>query len=199
MPVREGETKTDKWYSSVQKGTKGGECLARNDWNALRTEYVTTDISLPKMHEKHGTSLSALKDRCAKEGWVAAREEYRAEVGQRVVQKAVDAEVARLEGLKENAGLISSLINMNLVSLTAAQLVAEGVTEDGVKMVKDLTAALKQISEVMKDLYMIPVKKEGEDSTGGVIFLPPVMEEEVAEIADDMDTTAEADRVSAEE
>ena len=66
-------------------------------------------------------------------------------------------------------------------------------------MVKDLTTALKQISEVMKDLYMIPVKKEGEDGSGGVIFLPPVMEEEVAENADDMDSTAEADRVSAEE
>lgn len=198
MPVWEGETKTDKWYSSVQKGTKGGECLARNDWNALRTEYVTTDISLPKMHEKHGTSLSALKDRCAKEGWVAAREEYRAEVGQRVVRKAVDAEVARLEGLQENASLVSTLIHMNLLNLANAGL-DDGVTEDGVKMVKDLTAALKQISDVMKDLYMIPVKKEGEDGTGGVIFLPPVMEEEVAEIADDMDTTAEADRVSAEE
>ena len=198
MPVREGETKTDKWYSSVQKGTKGGECLARNDWNALRTEYVTTDISLPKMHEKHGTSLSALKDRCAKEGWVAAREEYRAEVGQRVVQKAVNDEVERLEGLQKNASLVSTLIHMNLLNLANAGLDV-GVTEEGVKMVKDLTTALKQISEVMKDLYMIPVKKEGEDGSGGVIFLPPVMEEEVAENADDMDTTAEADRVSAEE
>ena len=171
--------------------------MARNDWNALRTEYVTTDISLPKMHEKHGTSLSALKDRCAKEGWVAAREEYRAEVGQRVVQKAVDAEVERLEGLQKNASLVSTLIHMNLLNLANAGL-DDGVTEEGVKMVKDLTTALKQISEVMKDLYMIPVKKEGEDSNGGVIFLPPVMEEEVAEIADDMDSTAEADRVSAE-
>ena len=152
---------------------------------------MTTDISLPKMHEKHGTSLSALKDRCAKEGWVAAREEYRAEVGQRVVQKAVDAEVSRLEGLQENAGLISSLINMNLVSLTAAQLVAEGVTEDGVKMVKDLTAALKQISEVMKDLYMIPVKKEEDEEAGGVIFLPPVLERG-EEDGNHMDSAAEA-------
>ena len=186
-----GKQKRTNGTVRYRKVQKGGECLARNDWNALRTEYVTTDISLPKMHEKHGTSLSALKDRCAKEGWVAAREDYRAEVGQRVVQKAVDAEVSRLEGLQENAGLISSLINMNLVSLTAAQLVAEGVTEDGVKMVKDLTAALKQISEVMKDLYMIPVKKEEDEEAGGVIFLPPVLERG-EEDGNHMDSTAEA-------
>lgn len=172
--------------------------MARNDWNALRTEYVTTDISLPKMHEKHGTSLSALKDRCAKEGWVAEREKYRAEVGQRVVQKAVDAEVSRLEGLQNNASLVSTLIHMNLLNLTNWSL-DTGVTEEGVKMVKDLTAALKQISEVMKDLYMIPANRAEDGDASGVIFLPPVMEEEVEDLAHDMDTTAEADRVSAEE
>lgn len=167
--------------------------MARNDWNALRTEYVTTDISLPRLHEKYGTALSALKDRCAKEGWVAAREEYRAGIGQRVVKKAADMEVSRLEGLQENAGMVSSLININLVNLTAAQLVGGEVTEDGIKMVKDLTAALKTISEVMRDLYMIPAANKEAEETGGVIFLPPVMEEEVEDLADDMDTTAEAD------
>lgn len=171
--------------------------MARNDWNALRTEYVTTDISLPKMHEKHGTSLSALKDRCAKEGWVAAREEYRAEVGQRVVQKAVDAEVSRLEGLQNNASLVSTLIHMHLLNLANAGL-DSGATEDGVKMVKDLTAALKQISEVMRDLYMIPVKKDADEEAGGVIFLPPVLERG-EEDGNHMDSSTEADRVSAEE
>lgn len=178
----------------VQFGTeryKGGDGLARNDWNALKTEYVTTDISLPKMHKKHGTSLSALKDKCAKEGWVAAREAYRAEVGQKAVQKAVDQEVARLEGLQENAGLISSLIHLSLVNLTAYQLAQESIAEDGVKMIKDLTAALKTVSDVMRDLYMIPATKEEEENAGGVIFLPQVMERGKRD-GNHMDTAAEA-------
>lgn len=39
-----------------------------------------------------------------------------------------------------------------------------------------MVAALKTVSEVMKSLYMIPVKKEEEAKVAGVIILPPVLE-----------------------
>ena len=81
------------------------------------------------------------------------------------------------------------------------------LTESDVKMIKELTVALKNIADVMRDVYGLPTIrekvllekhkewrksiKEAEKVTGGVIFLPEVLE--VVEDADSMDTTAETD------
>ena len=81
------------------------------------------------------------------------------------------------------------------------------LTESDVKMIKELTVALKNIADVMRDVYGLPTIrekvllekhrewkksiKEAEKVTGGVIFLPEVLE--VVEDADHLDTTAETD------
>ena len=81
------------------------------------------------------------------------------------------------------------------------------LTESDVKMIKELTVALKNIADVMRDVYGLPTIrekvllekhkewrksiKEAEKVAGGVIFLPEVLE--VVEDADHLDATAETD------
>jgi hypothetical protein len=74
-------------------------------------------------------------------------------------------------------------------------------------VLKDLTTALKGVTDIMRDVYAIPTIKEQIDlerwekekkggagaAVGGVIFLPPIMEREEEANASDMDTAAEAD------
>ena len=46
------------------------------DWGKLKTEYVTSDISLKKLAEKHGIRYPTVCERSSKEGWVAARKAH---------------------------------------------------------------------------------------------------------------------------
>lgn len=48
-------------------------------WAAIREEYRSSELSLKKLSEKYGVSRSTLQRRCAREGWAAQREQYRAE------------------------------------------------------------------------------------------------------------------------
>lgn len=191
------------------------------DWTAVRAEYVTTDIGLVKLSEKYGIALATIKRRSAREGWVEERQKRKDKAVDQVMQNVIQSDTERvgkkLEGLQATAESLAALIQVRIGDawdVREAQAAIGGVlTDEDTKVLKDLTTALKGVTDIMRDVYAIPTIKEGIDlerwerekktttggNDGGVIFLPPVMEEEVAENADDMDSTAEADRVSAEE
>lgn len=203
--------------------TKGVNQMDANeiDWTAVRAEYVTTDIGLVKLSEKYGIALATIKRRSAREGWVEERQKRKDKAVDQVMQNVIQSDTERvgkkLEGLQATAESLAALIQVRIGDawdVREAQAAIGGVlTDEDTKVLKDLTTALKGVTDIMRDVYAIPTIKEGIDlerwerektaatggNDGGVIFLPPVMEEEVENLADDMDTAAEADRVSAEE
>lgn len=74
------------------------------DWNRIKTEYITTDISCRKLAEKHGVSESTLFKRCSKERWEALRKQHDSTVEAKTL--AVDAKrktdrVARLKSVAD--------------------------------------------------------------------------------------------------
>lgn len=85
----------------------GGE---RYDWQKLKTEYVTTRLSLKELAEKHGIRYRTVADRSRKEGWVEARKEYLDEVTQRAVSKAATKQSNALAKELAAANTISNLI-----------------------------------------------------------------------------------------
>ena len=187
------------------------------DWGKIASEYITTDISLTQLSEKHDIPLRTMKDRCTKEGWVGKREEHCTKRVQALSYQAIKNEKRRLERLQDAAEGLADLVNSEIESfrkrIDARNKLELYIGEDDMKILKGLTSTLQGVADAMRQVYAIPTIKEGIDlerwerekktatggNDGGVIFLPPVMEEEVSEIADDMDSTAEADRVSAEE
>lgn len=56
------------------------------DWQAIKTEYITTDTSYRKLAQKHGVSYQTICHRSKEEGWIAAREQHMNET----VTKAID-------------------------------------------------------------------------------------------------------------
>ena len=56
------------------------------DWQAIKTEYITTQTSYRKLAQKHGVSYQAICHRSKDEGWIAAREQYM----NKTITKAVD-------------------------------------------------------------------------------------------------------------
>ena len=150
--------------------------MADREWNAIRVEYVTGDTGLTELSEKHNIPLRTMKERCAREGWVEERKRHRADVVQKVSRKAADLEAERLGQLQNSVANASELLGEDLVRLMAQHRAGEVIGENDVRVIKDMVAALKTVSEVMKSLYMIPVEKEEETKIGGVIFLPPILE-----------------------
>lgn len=65
----------------------GGE---RYDWDAIKREYVTSNISTTALAEKIGVRYRTLADKCRKGGWVKARAEYRAKVTEKTSEKLAE-------------------------------------------------------------------------------------------------------------
>ena len=56
------------------------------DWQAIKTEYITTETSYRKLAQKYGIGYQAICHRSKEEGWIAAREQYM----NKTITKAVD-------------------------------------------------------------------------------------------------------------
>jgi hypothetical protein len=188
------------------------------DWTAVRAEYVTTDIGLVKLSEKYGIALATIKRRSAREGWVEERQKRKDKVVDHVMQKVIYSDARRvanrLEGLQETAEDLADLIKAEIGSawdrrakrLKAAEEQDVVMSDDDTKVLKDLTTALKGVTDIMRDVYAIPTIKEqidlerwerekknngADEDAGGVIFLPPVLERG-EEDGNHMDSSTEA-------
>lgn len=194
------------------------------NWAEIKSEYLTTEISLERIADKYGISRSTIKRRSAREGWPDEKRAKKGEVLNEVVRNVVENETKRigkkLEGLQTTAESLAALIQVEIGDawdVREARVKAGGlITDEDTKVLKDLTTALKGVADVMRDIYAIPTIKEQIDlekwerekqigsgaTEGGIIFLPPVlppvMEGGGEDGENDMDTTAETDRISAE-
>ena len=56
------------------------------DWQAIKTEYITTDTSYRKLAQKYGIGYQAICHRSQDEGWIAMREQHK----NKTVTNAID-------------------------------------------------------------------------------------------------------------
>lgn len=62
------------------------EEIEQGQWEQIKTEYITSEISYRALAKKYGISFSCLQSRGKAENWVGLREECR----DKIVQKSVD-------------------------------------------------------------------------------------------------------------
>lgn len=75
------------------------------NWNKIRNEYISGNISYAKLAEKHKVSLQAIKDRGTKEKWVAQKKEQQTKIQQKTNQKTAE-KIA-----EQNANFVANLNN----------------------------------------------------------------------------------------
>lgn len=63
----------------------------RVDWNAIRAEYISTNISQRQLANKHGVSWRTLQERSKREGWIEAREDACVKSVSETCQKTAEA------------------------------------------------------------------------------------------------------------
>lgn len=60
--------------------------MAQPNWKKIAKEYITTEIAMRPLAEKHKVAFSTLKDHASREEWSNKRQQYRIRVGQKAVR-----------------------------------------------------------------------------------------------------------------
>ena len=108
------------------------------DWQAIKTEYITTDTSYRKLAQKHGVNYQAICHRSKEEGWIEQREQYRNDTITKTLDKISQQEANR-------AAKIHSVADKLLLKIEA--MVESGRPLD-TKGIRALTAAVKDLKEI---------------------------------------------------
>ncbi|MBQ5667484.1 MAG: hypothetical protein IIV40_04835 [Oscillospiraceae bacterium] len=67
------------------------------DWQAIKTEYITTDTSYRKLAAKYGVSYTAIGDKSRKEGWVEKRQQFLNDTISKTIANAGKKQVDRMK------------------------------------------------------------------------------------------------------
>lgn len=81
------------------------------DWQKIKTEYITTNISCRKLAEKHGVSESTLMKKSASENWAGLRKQHRSKTEAKTSEKIIERQSEELaDGLMKCNELANALL-----------------------------------------------------------------------------------------
>lgn len=113
------------------------------DWNAIKTEYITTDTSYRKLAKKYGLNHTAIAVRAGRENWVTERERFNDKSIAKTLEKISNANANRAARLQTVADKLLSKIEKAVDSLEDDALETQ--------QFRQIAASLKDI----KDIQMI--------------------------------------------
>lgn len=118
------------------------------DWNAIKTEYITTDTSYRKLGQKHGIHYKVISERGKDEGWVTLRSQFRDKTLTKTVEAVGTAQAQRAARLQSVADKLLGKV--------------EALVEASDPLEMD-TQAMKHISGVLKDIKEIQMIRSDAD------------------------------------
>lgn len=139
------------------------------DWDKLRTEYITSDLSLKDISDKYGVSQRLVNTKSAEQGWVDQRKKYNA----KVVEKAVNKVAAkRANQLAKELAIADNISNVLKKALDDAEqfnryIIDTTTRVDGTEIrtseektfekvdmraLKDAAAALRLVEEMKRSM-----------------------------------------------
>ena len=138
------------------------------DWAKLRSEYITTSITLRELADKHGIKAAGVMRRAANEYWEAERKQESARVSRAVINASAEVRVAELD--KFNA---DDLKMARAIRARAAQMMATAT----VTSPQDLRAIAGAVDAAQKvGRLALGVSTNSNEITGkdGTPLAPPV-------------------------
>lgn len=140
------------------------------DWQAIKTEYITTNTSYRKLAQKYGVSYQAICHRSKEEGWLAAREQHTNKTVSKAIDKISDKKVdklARIEGITDKllSKLEKAVEELDFEIIKKKKKVDDGLTEITTETMEAVEggivdrAGLRQLTAALKDLKEIQMLK----------------------------------------
>lgn len=155
------------------------------DWQAIKTEYITTDTSYRKLAQKYGVNATNIAKKASKEKWVEERNKNANETLSKTLNAIASQQASRAVRLQTVADKLLTKV--------------ERFIEDGEELLTD-TSTMRDISRILKDLKDIQMIKsdadmreqearidklradaaanrnDDDDDETGVVLMPPVLE-----------------------
>ena len=115
------------------------------DWQAIKTEYITTDTSYRKLAQKYGVNVTNIAKKASSEGWVEQRKQYANETQLKTLAKISQQEANR-------AAKIHSVADKLLLKIEAMVDSDEPLDTKGIRALTAAVKDLKEIHSVRSDL-----------------------------------------------
>jgi transcriptional regulator of heat shock response len=115
------------------------------DWQAIKTEYITTQTSYRKLAEKYGIHYKVISERGKDEGWVELRSQHRDKTLTKTLDKISQQEANR-------AAKIHSVADKLLLKIEAMVDSEDALSEKGIRALTAAVKDLKEIQSVRSDL-----------------------------------------------
>ena len=112
------------------------------DWNAIKSEYITSDTSYRKLSKKYGISTTSIGTRARAEGWCALKEQFLNDTYSETIEAAKDNEVKRRERNISVSDKLLSAIEKAVDMFLSEELVLDKGA------LKSLTGAVKDIKDI---------------------------------------------------
>ena len=110
------------------------------DWQAIKTEYITTNTSYRKLAQKHGLNYNSVADKGKEEGWVELRNQFQVKTQSEIVDAIRDQAVDREKRILNVADKLLDKIEAIVDAVDAVDMPA--------KSIRYLTAAVKDLKEI---------------------------------------------------
>ena len=117
--------------------------MSNYDWNAIKTEYITTTISYRKLCEKHDIPFNTLQQRANKEKWVQARKKHQDKIVTKSVKKAETKAIDYKSTLYSLAYKVAKQLNDMTEQNTISELAVMGIKP------RDITGAIKDLEDAL--------------------------------------------------
>lgn len=112
--------------------------LSEEQWDSIRKEYLTTNISLRGLEKKYGVSFSSIRTRCEKERWT----EQRKTVITKTAQKSLDLIADHQAKETSKAFMVANKL------LDKIERSVDAVEDGDTGAIKQLTGAIKDLKEI---------------------------------------------------
>ena len=118
------------------------------DWQAIKTEYITTDTSYRKLAQKYGVRYSTICDRSKKENWIAKRDQHRDKTETKTINAISNKQADRAAKLIGVSDLLLDKV--------------KGLLEADEELLVD-TSIMKDVSVILKNLKDIQMIRSEAD------------------------------------
>ena len=140
------------------------------DWQAIKTEYITTDTSYRKLAQKYGISYQAICHRSKEEEWIVQREQHTNKTVSKTLDKISNKQAAKLSRIES---ITDKLLNkleqavdeLDLEIIKRKTKVDDGLTETTTETMEAVEggivdrAGLRHLTAALKDLKEIQMLK----------------------------------------
>ncbi len=122
------------------------------DWNDLKAEYVSTNISQRKLAQKYGVSPTQIAKHSKRDGWVKLREQRERKTEAEMIKKAVANDINRMDRIMSVSDKLLERVEQYIDNMSSELFGRD---------LKNLTGAikdLKDIQNIQPDEQAITVK-----------------------------------------